>query len=493
MKHLLSICDRFAPGTSDLVVDAMALPPPDDREALRHHPRPHPPRRQQFGFADRLPYATPIAGLYSASAGTHPAGQRHRLRRPQRRDAGAARPEVGGSAWAAAERGEPDADPRARARARVPAARPGRRRAARGRRRSLARAAPRRLPVRDLPLVRREACRSSGIRPIRGASCPSIAFTSAVRSGASWPTARTTSATTRRFERVIRACQKTPRPGQDGTWITEEMAQRVPRLARDGLRALDRGVARRRARRGALRRVARAPLLRGIDVRVEAQRLEGRARAAGRARRPLGIPAHRRAGAHPAHASPWAPRSGRARRSSRCSVASSPIRRAAAAGQPTSPRSSPRPTAEATRGRAAKREAQRENEEERESGRFRGWAQLSLLGSLSLLPSPCACGLLFVGAPCQPYASGARAHGTERAGLRLTRSLSRGHSETPMGEHAGELPRSVDDWRPRSCGPGGRAGRPDRRHGDAGRAARSALSSTSTTRPPRSSAGPPKS
>jgi leucyl/phenylalanyl-tRNA--protein transferase len=26
------------------------------------------------------------------------------------------------------------------------------------------------------------------------------------------------------FERVIRACQKTPRPGQDGTWITEEMA-----------------------------------------------------------------------------------------------------------------------------------------------------------------------------------------------------------------------------------------------------------------------------
>ena len=27
------------------------------------------------------------------------------------------------------------------------------------------------------------------------------------------------------FERVIRACQKTPRPGQDGTWITEEMVQ----------------------------------------------------------------------------------------------------------------------------------------------------------------------------------------------------------------------------------------------------------------------------
>jgi phytoene dehydrogenase-like protein len=27
-----------------------------------------------FGFADRLPHATPIAGVYSCSAGTHPAG-----------------------------------------------------------------------------------------------------------------------------------------------------------------------------------------------------------------------------------------------------------------------------------------------------------------------------------------------------------------------------------------------------------------------------------
>jgi leucyl/phenylalanyl-tRNA--protein transferase len=27
------------------------------------------------------------------------------------------------------------------------------------------------------------------------------------------------------FERVIRACQKTPRPGQDGTWITEAMVE----------------------------------------------------------------------------------------------------------------------------------------------------------------------------------------------------------------------------------------------------------------------------
>jgi leucyl/phenylalanyl-tRNA--protein transferase len=36
------------------------------------------------------------------------------------------------------------------------------------------------------------------------------------------------------FERVIRACQKTPRPGQDGTWITEEMARAYVKLHRIG-------------------------------------------------------------------------------------------------------------------------------------------------------------------------------------------------------------------------------------------------------------------
>jgi leucyl/phenylalanyl-tRNA--protein transferase len=36
------------------------------------------------------------------------------------------------------------------------------------------------------------------------------------------------------FERVIRACQKSPRPGQDGTWITEEMASAYVVLHRLG-------------------------------------------------------------------------------------------------------------------------------------------------------------------------------------------------------------------------------------------------------------------
>jgi len=73
-RHLLSICDRFAPGTSDLVVDMMVLHPQSIERYFGitlghiHHVD------NSFGFADRLPYAQPVAGLYSCSAGTHPAG-----------------------------------------------------------------------------------------------------------------------------------------------------------------------------------------------------------------------------------------------------------------------------------------------------------------------------------------------------------------------------------------------------------------------------------
>jgi phytoene dehydrogenase-like protein len=74
VAHLLAICDRFAPGTSDLVVDTFTLTPPKIEQHFGitrghiHHVD------NGFGFADRLPYATPVAGLYSSSAGTHPAG-----------------------------------------------------------------------------------------------------------------------------------------------------------------------------------------------------------------------------------------------------------------------------------------------------------------------------------------------------------------------------------------------------------------------------------
>ena len=74
VNQLLSICDRFAPGTSDLVADTFPLHPQKIEKHFGitlghiHHVD------NTFGFADRLPYATPVQGLYSASAGTHPAG-----------------------------------------------------------------------------------------------------------------------------------------------------------------------------------------------------------------------------------------------------------------------------------------------------------------------------------------------------------------------------------------------------------------------------------
>jgi phytoene dehydrogenase-like protein len=74
VRHLLGICDRFAPGTSDLVVDTFALAPPDIERHFGitgghiHHVD------NGVGFADRLPYATPVGGVYACSAGCHPAG-----------------------------------------------------------------------------------------------------------------------------------------------------------------------------------------------------------------------------------------------------------------------------------------------------------------------------------------------------------------------------------------------------------------------------------
>jgi phytoene dehydrogenase-like protein len=73
-RHLLTICDRFAPGTSELVTEMMPLAPPDIESYFGitrghiHH------IDNGYGFADRLAYRTPVDGLYSCSAATHPAG-----------------------------------------------------------------------------------------------------------------------------------------------------------------------------------------------------------------------------------------------------------------------------------------------------------------------------------------------------------------------------------------------------------------------------------
>jgi phytoene dehydrogenase-like protein len=73
-NKLLAICDRFAPGTSDLVVDVMPLAPPDIEAhfGIRWGHIQH--VDNAFGFADRVPHRLPVEGLYACGAGTHPGG-----------------------------------------------------------------------------------------------------------------------------------------------------------------------------------------------------------------------------------------------------------------------------------------------------------------------------------------------------------------------------------------------------------------------------------
>jgi phytoene dehydrogenase-like protein len=74
VKKLLAICDRFAPGTSDLVVETFPLHPKKIESHFGitrghiHHVD------NKLAFADRLPFTTPVQGLYFCSAGCHPAG-----------------------------------------------------------------------------------------------------------------------------------------------------------------------------------------------------------------------------------------------------------------------------------------------------------------------------------------------------------------------------------------------------------------------------------
>lgn len=74
VRHLLDIADRFAPGFSARVVDVLTLTPKRIEERFGmsyghiHHVD------NTFGFDQRMPYVTPVEGLYSCSAGCHPAG-----------------------------------------------------------------------------------------------------------------------------------------------------------------------------------------------------------------------------------------------------------------------------------------------------------------------------------------------------------------------------------------------------------------------------------
>jgi phytoene dehydrogenase-like protein len=73
-ERLLAICDRYAPGTSDLVADMMPLSPPGIERHFGitgghiHHVD------NTVAFDERMPYFTGLDGLYAGSAGAHPAG-----------------------------------------------------------------------------------------------------------------------------------------------------------------------------------------------------------------------------------------------------------------------------------------------------------------------------------------------------------------------------------------------------------------------------------
>lgn len=74
VKHLLSLCDRFAPGTSSLVSDTFVLTPPKIEQHFGitrghiHHVD------NKLGFDQRAPHETPVQGFFLCGAGCHPAG-----------------------------------------------------------------------------------------------------------------------------------------------------------------------------------------------------------------------------------------------------------------------------------------------------------------------------------------------------------------------------------------------------------------------------------
>ncbi|WP_416900647.1 phytoene desaturase family protein [Micromonospora echinospora] len=74
VAQLVALCERYAPGTGDLIADAVPLTPPGIEAHFGitgghiHHVD------NTVSFTDRMPYATGIDGLYAGSAGCHPAG-----------------------------------------------------------------------------------------------------------------------------------------------------------------------------------------------------------------------------------------------------------------------------------------------------------------------------------------------------------------------------------------------------------------------------------
>lgn len=74
VNRLFEIAERFAPGLRESVVDTFTLTPAgiERHFGIRYGHIHH--VDNTFAFDERAPYAWPVEGLYSCSAGTHPAG-----------------------------------------------------------------------------------------------------------------------------------------------------------------------------------------------------------------------------------------------------------------------------------------------------------------------------------------------------------------------------------------------------------------------------------
>ncbi|HST67327.1 MAG TPA: NAD(P)/FAD-dependent oxidoreductase [Mycobacteriales bacterium] len=74
VDHLLDLVEAYAPGTRDLLVDVNALAPPGIREHFGITSANIMHVDNSISFADRMPYATGVDGVYAGAAGCHPAG-----------------------------------------------------------------------------------------------------------------------------------------------------------------------------------------------------------------------------------------------------------------------------------------------------------------------------------------------------------------------------------------------------------------------------------
>lgn len=74
VDRLLGLVEAYAPGTRDLLVDVYALAPPGIRDHFGITSANIMHVDNSIAFADRMPYATGVDGVYAGAAGCHPAG-----------------------------------------------------------------------------------------------------------------------------------------------------------------------------------------------------------------------------------------------------------------------------------------------------------------------------------------------------------------------------------------------------------------------------------